>query len=668
MKMRKLKVFASLMLATMMTIAGIGSVWGVNADDATGTIIVENNTSETHVSIKDQTFNAYRIFTLKQDSSYKAYDYELNEIYKSCFEAAAGKLDVDDNTTGVQYYVVNSDTSAESASTETLNTSSNDSVRAFMNSALYTWTGNTKAEEASSELLEKFANALKTNLPTTTTEDVPTANGTVSTTEGSTTETATFSNLPLGYYLITGQGTPTDASSNETVIAACMLDTTTWDGSSSYSVTVKIKAGIPTSTKKIGKAPTSVGSLITNDDKSDTDKSSASIGDVVTFKVYSCLPNLTGYTAYTYKMTDTFSNALDLGYYSNETWTPITTAADSGTSADASSAVKVYVEKTESSTSTKSWEEITGDSSSYNWSSTFTPRTANDSAASAKLEITPKAKGNDSGFAYLKELYDQYGAGARLLFVYQAKLNSNAEIARTGNENSAKVTYTNDPGSNSTNDTPDSTVRVYTYNLAVYKYTGEGEDKQALSGAQFLVYSADQVDTTSTEPSLKSDATPITIEKSTTDTSPDKNTPYSVQETEYKESSTSTTTYTAVTSGKDGNILISGLGEGTYYLKEVVAPSGYNLIESLTKVTITNGGYETNEVSSMTIAEDEKSYVDTYSSSTDVTGVKVSIQNNTGSELPSTGAKGTTIIYIVGGILIACAVISTTVRKLAKRD
>lgn len=83
-------------------------------------------------------------------------------------------------------------------------------------------------------------------------------------------------------------------------------------------------------------------------------------------------------------------------------------------------------------------------------------------------------------------------------------------------------------------------------------------------------------------------------------------------------------------------ITVSGLKEGTYYLKETVAPAGYVL--STEAKTVTVGGAET--------------------SNPDFDFVNVK-----GDELPETGGMGTTLFYIVGGLMVAGAAILLVTKK-----
>ena len=91
-------------------------------------------------------------------------------------------------------------------------------------------------------------------------------------------------------------------------------------------------------------------------------------------------------------------------------------------------------------------------------------------------------------------------------------------------------------------------------------------------------------------------------------------------------------TVTEVTTPETGKFAIQGLDAGTYYLKEIKAPKGYNKLKDPVKVVIAENG-------NITVGED----------STIVTEVKV--LNNTGTILPSTGGNGTSLIYFLGAVL-----------------
>ncbi len=103
-----------------------------------------------------------------------------------------------------------------------------------------------------------------------------------------------------------------------------------------------------------------------------------------------------------------------------------------------------------------------------------------------------------------------------------------------------------------------------------------------------------------------------------------------------------------VTTPADGKITIDGLGNKTYYLKEITAPEGYNLLKDPVEVAFNGADIETS-----------------FNTETKVWD-GIGILNLTGAELPSTGGIGTTIFYIVGGALVVGAAILLVTRKRVK--
>lgn len=97
----------------------------------------------------------------------------------------------------------------------------------------------------------------------------------------------------------------------------------------------------------------------------------------------------------------------------------------------------------------------------------------------------------------------------------------------------------------------------------------------------------------------------------------------------------------AIAVDENGAAKIVGLTDKiTYYLQEDVAPTGYNKLTEREQVVI----------SSTTALE------------------TVTVKNNSGSVLPSTGGIGTTIFYIIGGMLIIAGVAYFMVRRKAEAE
>lgn len=110
-----------------------------------------------------------------------------------------------------------------------------------------------------------------------------------------------------------------------------------------------------------------------------------------------------------------------------------------------------------------------------------------------------------------------------------------------------------------------------------------------------------------------------------------------------------------ITNGEEIDLV--GLEAGTYYLVETSTDTGYNLLDGPVTVTITD---TTTDPSAPTHAL-------TTSGGNLVDGVIV-IENNSGTVLPSTGGIGTTIFYVVGGLLaVGAAIILVSRRKAESR-
>lgn len=149
--------------------------------------------------------------------------------------------------------------------------------------------------------------------------------------------------------------------------------------------------------------------------------------------------------------------------------------------------------------------------------------------------------------------------------------------------------------------TNESETTTKTFGIPVFKYTGNNE---ALAGAKFIL---------STDPDCE-ESTAIKFTRNSKD--------------KYRYDKTGTATLESLSTGR---IDIEGLKAGTYYLKEMAAPKGYNKLANPIKVTIDNDGNIT-----------------AYGKTT----TEVGVENKSGTLLPSTGGMGTTLIYLAGIVLV----------------
>lgn len=102
-----------------------------------------------------------------------------------------------------------------------------------------------------------------------------------------------------------------------------------------------------------------------------------------------------------------------------------------------------------------------------------------------------------------------------------------------------------------------------------------------------------------------------------------------------------------------GNIVAHGLDADTYILTETKTKDGYNLLNDTITVVIKDTGEITYELTN---------------SKDDVPGSSITIKNNAGTELPSTGGMGTTVLYIAGVALALGAGITLVVRRRMNSD
>lgn len=246
-----------------------------------------------------------------------------------------------------------------------------------------------------------------------------------------------------------------------------------------------------------------------------------------------------------------------------------------------------------------------------------------------------------------------------ITLTYTARVNEDAIIGGNGNTNKVKLIYSNDPYSTtSTSETPEDIVWVFTYKLDGEK-VDETDENVKLSGAKFILYRGEGNDVEYRKVDIVSNEKVVSwvSEADTKD-----------QNGQYLES-------VKIESVTDGTFEIEGLASGIYYLKEIEAPEGYNLladpikikIEAVETVDESTGEYKTTAVK-INVNEEKVEGTEElkYTNGIANTGsVSIIVKNNKGTILPSTGGIGTTIFYAAGIILMAGAVFFVIRRKRA---
>lgn len=258
----------------------------------------------------------------------------------------------------------------------------------------------------------------------------------------------------------------------------------------------------------------------------------------------------------------------------------------------------------------------------------------------------------------IKALDNHDHAANFIIVAYDAILNANAEIGLDGNPNSVFLEFSNDPNGDGLGHTAEDTVIVFTYELDGTKVDGANLTT-TLPGAQFVLLNplhtqAAEVDDNGTVTSW------VTVQTLGGNEDAVKlPTTYEEWVERYPDS--------IVTSDENGKFKISGIDDGTYHLLEIKAPNGYNLLEDPVELVITattaNGqtwdGAANTALTALTI---DVAGAGAVNGVLDTGIVNVTVENNGGATLPETGGMGTTLFYIIGGLLVVGAGVLLVVR------
>lgn len=321
--------------------------------------------------------------------------------------------------------------------------------------------------------------------------------------------------------------------------------------------------------------------------------------------------------------------------------------------------------------------------------------------------------------------------GDTIIVTYSAVLNENAEIGEESNDNTSTVTFSNNPNhdydgqtnpgfpaekeKDALGETPESTTETYTTGLEIQKVDQDGKP---LTGVEFTIsgtstktvlkveesfvadangdyyklkngkYTKEAPSTEQTMEPAESGATSgyvvaeegyegtdaITIGGITYRPVKANETPTHIlvngnadqyEEGTYKkvvgEKTELVTTQHSAKAYVDANGIVrfDGLGAGTYTISETDTPEGYNTLDDL-DVVISFDKSKSPKWSTTTSGA-------SYDQSEGV--IKLTIENNKGTTLPETGGMGTTILYIVGGCMIAAGVVMfLTKRRMASLE
>lgn len=646
--MRKLKKLASLLLALVMCF-GL-TCPAAFAEETTYSITINN-------SVEGYTYQAYQIFTgdysggVLSNIEWGA-GVNSSDLLTALIAANAGyqKVTITEFASGTTYYTYNATTNEYTAVAEgTAYDSSTDYYVA--NSALTgkfsTLTTSSSASDVATILansisadsadMEAFAEIVAANTSSAST-NVP---------YDSTSSTYTVTGLEAGYYLIKNTGVPSGLTN--TSYSAYMVRVV-------GEAEVNPKTSVPSSEKTVGDVSGNTTTYGTTADYA--------IGDDVPFRLTATLGTKYGeYESYALTFHDTLSDGLSF----NSDSVTVTILDNNGT--------KVA---TVPATTT-----VNGDSyTNYTITTPTDPDTSLTDGCSFEIFFTD-----------LKTLYDAtgeaitLGANYKVQVDYTATLTEDAYSTDNTETNKLVLEYSNNPYDTSdTGKTPEDLVTVLSFKLEITKYANDTSSSNALNGAAFTLYKYDSEayeEVSITE--FASGTTYYTYDSTTsTYTAVEDGATYDSSKDYYVKGAF---VLVETIDGTNTNVFtFDGLSEGWYKLVESVTPAGYNTMSDIYfTITATHGEDSdgTAYIKTLTLTQTDEDgdttgitnshtfnvETNTVDLTTYYTGkITTNIINYSGSSLPTTGGIGTTIFYMVGGVLVVGAAVLLITRSRMKNE
>ncbi|MDE5769429.1 MAG: isopeptide-forming domain-containing fimbrial protein [Oscillospiraceae bacterium] len=621
--MRKARRFAAIAAAAMMTAAlALPMSMSSFAEGETGSITITNADTATHK------YQAYQVFK----GTYAAGDILANVTEGDDVSAVALLTALTDEDSSLKSYF------------DSITETNADKIAEAIAKVLATAKTGTEEDAPlaftyDSDTMKEFAKAvsasLKTGAQANESENVLDA-------ENKATDVEKIDGLVDGYYLVLDASKPTseDSDPNSGAMSRFMIQVV-------GNAEVTAKSSAPSVEKKVVEnqsenyATTNYSTSVGNTTYSENtgalnDVADYSIGDDVPFELIGKLPSTyADYTKYFYEFNDTLGKEFTV---------KTTTTGDVD--------YKVYAVNG-TGTGTDNETEIT----TY-----FSSSATTDADGNTKFTIT---------CSDLKQITSATINSETIIVVrYSAKLDEDAVIGRPGQVNEVYLTYSSNPnhtggGENSPggpdehNDTKKDKVLVYTYELDETKVDAADATK-LLSGAEFIL-----------SRTVKGENDEDVVEYATL-TAVDG----VVATWKVNEWTTVKADATPIVSSADeavkGQFKIQGLDEGEYQLTETKVPDGgYNLPAE--PFTVTLKAQTDNSQTWDGTREGEnaplKSYTKAATDGDDVLPVNANgvasstIGNSKAGALPSTGGIGTTLFYVVGGVLVAGAGVTLITKK-----
>ena len=422
--------------------------------------------------------------------------------------------------------------------------------------------------------------------------------------------------LPAGYYLVKDSLQEDDNQTGQ-VLSDYIVQVL-------GNVTMKPKSSdIPTVLKKVQEED-----LVENKGfgKGFSDVADHEIGETFQFKLIGSIPDMSAYDTYEYTFHDTMSAGLSY-------------VADS---------VKAYIVDDYST-------DALGTALATNSYTVESLVVAEDGENKGKTNLT-------ISFADLKKVAGAQ-TGKYVVITFSATLNAQAVMgAETGNPNEVYLEFSNNPNGGGTGKTEQDYAVVFAWTLGADKIDGETEDR--LADADFVLLN-DEKNKVAILTNARGE-----IRLSKWVDLPNNKTYDKVTVEEWNAIPVQEGQQVVMTSNTTNIISIRGLDDDIYYLYEIEAPTGYNRITDPIKLDVESTlNHDTSYISTNAIAllTELKLFVnDSENPETcnfkGTGNINFTIENNKGATLPETGGMGTTLFYIIGGLLVVGAGVLLVVR------
>ena len=212
---------------------------------------------------------------------------------------------------------------------------------------------------------------------------------------------------------------------------------------------------------------------------------------------------------------------------------------------------------------------------------------------------------------------------------YTATLNENAVLGSAGNPNEVVLEFSNNPNGEDTGRTPKDVVIVFTYKTIINKVTKNPDYNSAQEGSKEYI-------------------------------------PLTGAEFSLEKYNKETDTWEAITvvKNEEGTVFtFSGLDDGKYRLTETTTPAGYNTVDPIEFTVTAEHDVLSDHPALTSLSGNATNGELTFTSNTTEGSLSADVINQSGSTLPSTGGVGTTLFYVLGGILAVTAIVLLVTKK-----